>query len=131
MNGRWHGQGGHGESLEGGIGVVFAERTETVSSDRAETAASQSKPGLKKPPMYKVMLLNDDYTPMEFVVHVLQLFFAMDQEKATRVMLTVHTQGSAVVGIFPKDIAEAKSEQINQYAQENEHPLLSRVEMTD
>ena len=123
VNDRWRGQDGDDESPEGGVGVV--------SADRAQTVAAQAEPKLKKPPMYKVLLLNDDYTPMEFVVHVLQLFFAMDREKATRVMLAVHTQGSAVVGIFPRDIAEAKSEQINQYAQENEHPLLSRVEITD
>ena len=76
--------------------------------------------------MYKVLLLNDDYTPMEFVVHVLEVFFAMDREKATQVMLAVHTQGSAAVGIFPRDIAETKSEQVNLYAQENHHPLVSR-----
>ena len=91
----------------------------------------EAKPILKRPPMYKVILLNDDYTPMEFVVHILQRFFAMNQEKATQVMLVVHTQGSAVVGIFPRDVAETKSEQVNRYAQENQHPLVSRVEMTD
>ena len=81
--------------------------------------------------MYKVILVNDDYTPMEFVVHTLELFFSMDREKATQIMLAVHTQGSAVVGIFSRDIAETKSDQVNQYAQENQHPLVSRVEMTD
>ena len=90
-----------------------------------------AKPKLKRPPLYKVILLNDDYTPMEFVVHVLEVFFAMNREKATQIMLTVHTQGSAVVGIFPRDIAETKSEQVNQYAQENHHPLISKVEMAD
>ena len=94
-------------------------------------AVAEAKPKLKKPPMYKVILLNDDYTPMEFVVHVLESFFGMNREKATQVMLAVHTQGSAVVGIFPRDIAETKSEQLNQYAQDNQHPLVSRVEMTD
>lgn len=94
-------------------------------------ATVTAKPKLKRPPMYKVVLLNDDYTPMEFVVHVLELFFAMDREKATQIMLTVHTQGAAVVGIFPRDIAETKSEQVNRYAQENQHPLISTVEMTD
>jgi ATP-dependent Clp protease adaptor protein ClpS len=94
-------------------------------------ATVTAKPKLKRPPMYKVVLLNDDYTPMEFVVHVLELFFAMDREKATQIMLTVHTQGAAVVGIFPRDIAETKSEQVNRYAQENQHPLVSTVEMTD
>ena len=94
-------------------------------------ATATAKPKLKRPPMYKVLLLNDDYTPMEFVVHVLEIFFSMDREKATQIMLTVHTQGAAVVGIFPKDIAETKSEQVNQYAQENQHPLVSTIEMTD
>lgn len=110
---------------------------EIRASDDEETdresglATATAKPKLKRPPMYKVLLLNDDYTPMEFVVHVLEIFFAMDREKATQIMLTVHTQGAAVVGIFPRDIAETKSEQVNQYAQENQHPLISTVEMTD
>lgn len=90
-----------------------------------------TKPQLKRPSMYKVILMNDDYTPMEFVVHVLEAFFAMDREKATRIMLTVHTSGSAVVGIYPRDIAETKSEQVNQYAQQNQHPLIANIEMTD
>jgi len=94
-------------------------------------ATVTAKPKLKRPPMYKVVLLNDDYTPMEFVVEVLEMFFGMGREKATQIMLTVHTQGAAVVGIFPRDIAETKSEQVNQYAQENQHPLVSTVEMTD
>ncbi len=94
-------------------------------------ATATAKPELKRPPMYKVLLHNDDYTPMEFVVHILEQFFAMNREKATQIMLTVHTEGAATVGIFPRDIAETKSEQVNQYAQENNHPLISTVEMTD
>ena len=94
-------------------------------------AVAPAKPALKRPPMYKVLLMNDDYTPMEFVVHVLQQFFGMNREKATQIMLAVHTMGSAVCGIFPRDVAETKSEQVNQYAQENNHPLISKVEMTD
>lgn len=90
-----------------------------------------AEPKLKRPPMYKVIMLNDDYTPMEFVVAVLMMFFHMDQEKAWQVMYAVHTTGSAVVGIFPRDIAETKSEQVNAYAQENQFPLRSTVEMTD
>lgn len=90
-----------------------------------------AEPKLKRPPMYKVIMLNDDYTPMEFVVDVLMMFFHMDQEKAWQVMYAVHTTGSAVVGIFPRDIAETKSEQVNAYAQENQFPLRSTVEMTD
>ncbi|MDP6377281.1 MAG: ATP-dependent Clp protease adapter ClpS [Pseudomonadales bacterium] len=92
---------------------------------------AEAKPKLKRPPMFKVVLLNDDYTPMEFVVHVLEHFFSMDREKATQIMLTVHTQGAAVVGIFPRDIAETKSDEVNQYAQENQHPLKSTIEATD
>ena len=95
------------------------------------TATAVAKPILKKPPMYKVVLLNDDYTPMEFVIEVLEIFFTMDREKATQIMLTVHTQGAAVVGIFPRDIAETKSDQVNQYSQQNQHPLVSTIEMTD
>ncbi|MYE24523.1 MAG: ATP-dependent Clp protease adapter ClpS [Gammaproteobacteria bacterium] len=91
----------------------------------------EEKPARKRRQMYKVLLLNDDYTPMEFVVHVLERFFRMDYEKAWQIMMAVHTTGSAVVGIFPRDIAETKSEQVNQYAQENNHPLKSTVEMTD
>ena len=91
----------------------------------------EAEPELKRPPMYKVILLNDDYTPMEFVVHILEIFFGMNREKATQIMLIVHTEGGAVVGIFPRDIAETKSEQVNQYAQENSHPLMSTVELAD
>tara|TARA_X000000950_G_scaffold289537_1_gene415104 strand:- start:2378 stop:2779 length:402 start_codon:yes stop_codon:yes gene_type:complete len=99
--------------------------------DEGGLATAESKPELKRPPMYKVILLNDDYTPMEFVVHILQSFFSMTIEKATQIMLVVHTEGAAVVGIYPRDVAETKSEQVNQYAQENNHPLMSTVEMTD
>ena len=86
------------------------------------------EPKIKKPPLYRVVLLNDDYTPMEFVVEVLQSFFGLDRERATQVMLAVHTQGKATCGIFPRDIAETKSAQVNQYAQENQHPLISEIE---
>ena len=90
-----------------------------------------AQPKTAKPPLYKVILLNDDYTPMEFVVIVLMRFFRMNEEKAWQLMYAVHTTGSAVVGIFPRDIAETKSEQVNAFAQENDHPLRSTVEMTD
>ncbi len=73
-------------------------------------------------------MLNDDYTPMEFVVEVLQMFFAMGREQATQIMLAVHTQGRAVCGVFTRDIAETKAAQVNQYAQENQHPLLCEIE---
>ena len=83
---------------------------------------------LKRPRKHKVVLHNDDYTPMEFVVEILQLFFGMSRDKATQVMLTVHTSGKATCGIFPRDIAETKSAQVNQCAKDNEHPLVSEIE---
>ena len=94
-------------------------------------AILESKPRLKRPPMYKVMLLNDDYTPMDFVVEILEVFFSMSREKATNVMLTVHVQGKAVCGIYTRDIAETKAAQVNQYARESEHPLLCEIEAVD
>ena len=90
-----------------------------------------AEPKIKKPPLYRVVLLNDDYTPMEFVVEVLQTFFGLDRERSTQVMLAVHTQGKATCGIFPRDIAETKSAQVNQYAQENQHPLISEIEAVE
>ncbi|MCW8193946.1 ATP-dependent Clp protease adapter ClpS [Proteobacteria bacterium 005FR1] len=93
-----------------------------------DLAVEEEKPKLKRPPMYKVVMLNDDYTPMDFVVEVLQMFFAMDREQATRIMLQVHTQGKAVCGVFTRDIAETKAAQVNQYARENQHPLLCEIE---
>ena len=89
------------------------------------------KPKLKRPPMYKVVMLNDDYTPMEFVVEVLQMFFGMNREKATQVMLAVHRTGRATCGIYTRDVAETKSAQVNQYAQDNQHPLVSQTEAVE
>lgn len=94
-------------------------------------AIQESKPKLRRPPMYKVVLLNDDYTPMEFVVDILQTFFSMDREKATRVMLMVHTEGKGVCGVFSKDVAETKAEQVNVYSRQNEHPLMCDIEPSD
>jgi ATP-dependent Clp protease adaptor protein ClpS len=94
-------------------------------------AEELSKPKLQKPNMYKVILLNDDYTPMEFVIEVLQVFFTMNREKATQIMLAVHTAGRATCGIFTMDVAETKSAQINAYAQECQHPLISIIEAAD
>ena len=94
-------------------------------------ALQESKPELKKPPLFKVVLINDDYTPMEFVVHVLENFFRMNREQATHVMLTVHTKGKGVCGIYTRDIAETKMNQVNQYSRENQHPLLCEVEASD
>nr|WP_277602562.1 ATP-dependent Clp protease adapter ClpS [Parahaliea mediterranea] len=94
-------------------------------------ALKESGPELKRPPLFKVVLINDDYTPMEFVVEVLETFFRMNREQATHVMLTVHTKGKGVCGIYTRDIAETKAAQVNQYARENEHPLLCEIEASE
>jgi ATP-dependent Clp protease adaptor protein ClpS len=91
-------------------------------------AVETAKPKLKRPPLYKVIILNDDYTPMEFVVLVLEIFFRMDREKATQVMLHVHTRGVGVCGVYTRDIAETKVQQVNEYSRSNQHPLLCAME---
>ena len=90
----------------------------------------RTRPKLKKPAMYKVVILNDDFTPMEFVVHVLEAIFAHNRENATRIMLNVHKSGKGVCGIFSRDIAETKVTQVNSYSRENKHPLLCDMEET-
>ncbi|WP_048306902.1 ATP-dependent Clp protease adapter ClpS [Halomonas sp. PR-M31] len=94
-------------------------------------SVSPADPELDKPPRYKVILHNDDFTPMEFVVEVLQTFFYMDSEKAVQIMLAVHTQGKATCGIFSRDIAETKSHLVNDYARECQHPLLCDIDRAD
>ncbi|MDE0249886.1 MAG: ATP-dependent Clp protease adapter ClpS [Gammaproteobacteria bacterium] len=84
----------------------------------------------RTPPMYKVVLLNDDYTPMEFVVHILENFFKMSREKATRIMLHVHTRGKGVCGVYTREVAETKVAQVNEYSRMNHHPLLCSMEET-
>ncbi|WP_347986867.1 ATP-dependent Clp protease adapter ClpS [Methylomonas sp. AM2-LC] len=92
------------------------------------TAVQEAKPQLKKPPLYKVILLNDDFTPMDFVVEVLTDFFNMSQERATQVMLQVHTQGVGVCGTYSKDVAETKVHIVNNYSREHHHPLMCAME---
>jgi ATP-dependent Clp protease adaptor protein ClpS len=107
MAGRKNDDGGTGP----GVGVATRTRTRT-----------------KRPSLYKVLLLNDDYTPMEFVVHVLQRFFKMDMEEATRVMLHVHQRGVGVCGIFSYEVAETKVNQVMDFARQNQHPLQCTLE---
>ncbi|MDR2195169.1 MAG: ATP-dependent Clp protease adapter ClpS [Gallionellaceae bacterium] len=83
---------------------------------------------VKPPRLYKVVLLNDDYTTMEFVIEVLQTFFAMDLERATQIMLKVHQEGSAVCGVYPKDVAETKVLQVSAFAKQHGHPLRCELE---
>ena len=82
-----------------------------------------SKPKTAKPPMYKVILLNDDFTPMEFVVHILEKFFGITHDLAINIMLTVHQKGLAVIGVFSHDVAESKVTQVMTYSRKNQHPL--------
>ncbi|MDA9822357.1 ATP-dependent Clp protease adapter ClpS [Paracoccaceae bacterium] len=93
-------------------------------SDLAVKPRSKSK----RPPLYKVMILNDDYTPMEFVVHVLERFFGMSSAQAFEIMLTVHKKGLAVVGVFSHEIAETKVTQVMDFARRHEHPLQCTME---
>lgn len=88
----------------------------------------ESKPKVKRPPLYKVVLLNDDFTPMEFVVEVLMNFFSMSEEKATQVMLQVHTRGIGVCGVYTRDVAETKVKQVSDYSRQHQHPLLCTME---
>jgi len=109
-----------------------------VSSNENETDAGlgvitlEDEPQLKEPPLFQVVLLNDDFTPMEFVVYAIQKVFGYEHDRATQIMLSVHTKGKGVCGIFPKEIAEMKCAEMNNLAQINEHPLLTEIEpMTD
>lgn len=100
------------EEREGHTGIVVEE----------------AAPEVRQPPLYRVVLLNDDYTPMDFVVEVLERFFRMDRESATRVMLEVHINGKGVCGVFTYEIAETKVAQVVGYSRDNQHPLMCTLE---
>jgi ATP-dependent Clp protease adaptor protein ClpS len=91
-------------------------------------ALEEARPELKPPPMYRVILLNDDYTPMDFVIEILKVFFVMSHDRATQVMLHVHTKGKGVCGVFTFEIAETKVAQVNDYSRQSEHPLKCTME---
>ena len=105
------GQTGGGQGDDGDTGVVLKTRSKT-----------------KKPSMYKVLMLNDDYTPMEFVVHILERIFNKSQEEATRIMLHVHQKGVGVCGVFTYEVAETKAGQVMDLARQNQHPLQCTIE---
>ena len=96
--------------------------------DDHEADVMVAPPQLKRPPQYAVVLMNDDYTPMDFVIEILQQYFNLDLDRATQVMLTVHYEGKGIAGIYPRDIAETKSNQVNNYARSQGHPLLCQIE---
>lgn len=99
-----------------------------VTRKQDESVLEAQRIEARPPPLYKVLLLNDDYTPMDFVVIVLQSFFRMDLEQATRVMLQIHNQGIGVCGVFPRDIARTKVEQVADFARQHQHPLACVME---
>jgi len=88
----------------------------------------EARPEVMRPPLYQVVLLNDDFTPMDFVIVVLETFFSMDRERATQVMLHVHTRGKGVCGVFTREVAETKVTQVNEFARAHQHPLLCTLE---
>ncbi len=102
--------------------------TNPLHDNDSGLVVQEAKPQLKKPPLYKVILLNDDFTPMDFVVEILTDFFHMSEEKATQVMLQVHTQGVGVCGVYSKDVAETKVHIVNEYSREHHHPLMCAME---
>jgi ATP-dependent Clp protease adaptor protein ClpS len=95
-----------------------------------DSVLEAKKAKVKLPPLYKVLLLNDDYTPMEFVVLVLQKFFGMNRERATQVMLKVHREGMGVCGVYPHDVASTKVQLVTDYAHKHQHPLQCVMEET-
>jgi ATP-dependent Clp protease adaptor protein ClpS len=104
----------------------MSDRRELNRED--DIAVQESKPKLEKPRLYKVLLLNDDYTPMEFVVILLERFFAKQREQAVQIMLHVHQKGVGVCGVYPRDIAETKVNQVLDFARDHQHPLQCTME---
>jgi len=114
----------HVDSLK----IVASSDDDDQNDDTDIGVVTRTKPQTDKPKQYKVLLLNDDYTPMEFVVHVLRSFFQMDTDEATRVMLHVHQKGFGVCGIFTYEVAETKVTQVMDFARKNDHPLQCTLE---
>ena len=108
--------------------IIKLSADDDGSDDNDTTVVTKTRAKTAKPPLYKVLLLNDDYTPMEFVVHVLERFFGISHQAAVEVMLTVHQKGVAVVGVFSFEIAETKVTQVMDYARRNQHPLQCTME---
>lgn len=95
-----------------------------------DLAVEEARPKIKQPPLYRVVLLNDDYTPMEFVVDILETVFSMERTRATQVMLEVHTKGKGVCGVYNFEIAETKVAQVTALAEQHQHPLLCTMEQS-
>ncbi len=110
------------------LDIIMTGEDDNHPDDPDVGVVTRTKPKTAKPKQYKVLLLNDDYTPMEFVVHVLRSFFQMDTDEATRVMLQVHQKGFGVCGIFTYEVAETKVTQVMDFARKNDHPLQCTLE---
>ena len=117
-----------GQIAETNSGNMSEHDKKDLQRDGLDLAVEEAQPKLKRPPLYRVILLNDDYTPMEFVVDVLQSIFGMERPKATRVMLEVHTKGKGICGVYDYQIAETKVAQVMGIAQQQQHPLLCTME---
>jgi ATP-dependent Clp protease adaptor protein ClpS len=102
---------------------------EPAVKERSELVVQEAKPKLKEPSKYKVIMHNDDFTPMEFVVAVLEMFFNMERALATKVMYEIHMAGKAICGVYSKDVAETKADQVMEYARRHDHPLLCSIEV--
>ncbi|MDR3213564.1 MAG: ATP-dependent Clp protease adapter ClpS [Azoarcus sp.] len=100
----------------------------TTTQKQGSSVLEATRAGVRRPPLYKVLLLNDDFTPMDFVVTVLQKYFGMNQARATQVMLQVHREGMGMCGVFTKDVASTKVEQVVSYARQHQHPLACVME---
>ena len=107
------------------------EREQESEGDVDVVVAPEEKEFVNPPSLYDVVLVNDDFTPMDFVIEVLKIFFSMPTEKANQIMLQVHNEGAAICGTFSKDVAETKSRQVNQHARESQHPLLCKIKKAD
>ena len=103
-------------------------RTDTERGPNFDLAVEEAKPEIKEPPLYRVVLINDDFTPMEFVVNILESIFSMERTRATQVMLEVHTKGKGICGVYNFEIAETKVAQVMGLAQQHQHPLLCSME---
>ena len=110
------------------ISLVNTNKDKEDNNRETSSVATLEKPKVKKPPLYRVILLNDDYTPMEFVVYVLQYIFNHNHDSSTQIMMAVHARGKGVCGIFPKEIAEMKCHEIITMAQYLEHTQISEIE---
>jgi ATP-dependent Clp protease adaptor protein ClpS len=107
---------------------LMSQQTDRRSEHGPGLLVEEARPEVARPPLYQVILLNDDFTPMDFVVVVLETFFSLDRERATQVMLHVHTRGKGVCGVFTREVAETKVTQVNEFSRTHQHPLLCTME---